>query len=78
MADMTGYRTDIKDRQYFKSVYFRESGGILFEVATDTPGFMTDETYETLGSDVRLPAWLEPKRDSIVNNLTKLNVFSKA
>jgi len=78
MANITGYRTDIKDRQYFKSVYFRESGGILFEVATDTPGFMTDETHETLGSDVRLPAWLEPKRDSIVNNLTKLNVFSKA
>ena len=75
LADMTGYRTDIKDRQYFHSIYFREAGGILFEVATDIPGFMTDETYETLGSGVRLPEWLEPRRESIVKGLPNLNIF---
>ncbi len=76
LADITGYRTDVKDRQYFHSIYFREAGGILFEVATDVPGFMTDETFETLGSDVRLPEWLEPKREAIVKGLQKLDVFS--
>jgi glyoxalase family protein len=75
LAEMTGYRTDVKDRQYFHSIYFREAGGILFEVATDVPGFMTDETFETLGSDVRLPEWLEPNRDSIVAGLPKLDVI---
>lgn len=72
LAEMTGYRTDIKDRQYFHSIYFREAGGILFEVATDVPGFMTDETYESLGSGVRLPEWLEPQRESIVKGLPEL------
>lgn len=76
LADMTGYRTDIKDRQYFHSIYFRESGGILFEVATDVPGFMTDESFETLGSGVRLPMWMESNRDSIVAGLSTLNVIS--
>jgi glyoxalase family protein len=77
LADMTGYRTDIKDRQYFHSIYFREAGGILFEVATDVPGFMTDESYETLGSGVRLPEWLEPQRDAIVKGLPKIEVFDR-
>jgi len=76
LADMTGYRTDIKDRQYFHSIYFREAGGILFEVATDVPGFMTDESYEDLGSSVRLPEWLEKNRDNIVGSLTKLETFT--
>ncbi len=76
LADVTGYRTDVKDRQYFHSIYFREAGGILFEVATDVPGFMTDESYETLGSGVRLPEWLEPQRKSIVAGLPKLVVFA--
>ncbi len=75
LADMTGHRTDVKDRQYFHSIYFREAGGILFEVATDVPGFMTDETFETLGSGVRLPNWLEPQRESIIKNLPKLNLL---
>ena len=76
LAEMTGYGTDIKDRQYFHSIYFREAGGILFEVATDVPGFMTDETYETLGTSVRLPAWLEPQRRAIVDGLPILERFS--
>jgi glyoxalase family protein len=72
LAELTGHRTDIKDRQYFHSIYFREAGGILFEVATDTPGFMTDEDINNLGSAVRLPSWLEPHRESIIAGLPEL------
>lgn len=75
LADMTGYSTDVKDRQYFHSIYFREAGGILFEVATDVPGFMTDESYENLGTGVRLPEWLEPQRNTIIENLPGLAYF---
>lgn len=53
------------DRDYFKSVYFREPGGVLFEVATDPPGFTVDEPTETLGRALKLPAWLEPRRFEI-------------
>lgn len=68
-----GYRvTPIQDRQYFHSIYFREDSGILFEIATDTPGFLVDETVENLGSKLRLPAWHEPNRDVIETNLPAL------
>ncbi|PSL43563.1 glyoxalase family protein [Salsuginibacillus halophilus] len=63
------HATDIKDRQYFKSIYFREPGGILFEIATDPPGFMIDESKEELGSNLRLPDWLEPHREQISDQL---------
>jgi len=76
LANMTGYRTDIKDRQYFHSIYFREAGGILFEVATDVPGFMTDETYKNLGTSICLPSWLEQNRNDIVGSLAKLEVLT--
>jgi glyoxalase family protein len=49
------------DRQYFRSVYFREPGGILFEIATDAPGFAVDEPVATLGHDLKLPPFLEPR-----------------
>ena len=55
----------IMDRVYFHSIYFREPGGILFEIATDTPGFAVDEPVEKLGSELRLPPWLEPARARI-------------
>jgi glyoxalase family protein len=55
----------ILDRQYFHSIYFREPGGVLFELATDPPGFTKDEPVETLGSSLRLPPWLEPDRQRI-------------
>jgi glyoxalase family protein len=55
----------VMDRQYFRSIYFREPGGVLFEVATEGPGFLIDETPEKLGSSLRLPAWLESQRDQI-------------
>lgn len=53
------------DREYFRSVYFREPGGVLFEIATDTPGFTIDEPATTLGRALQLPEWLEPRRFEI-------------
>lgn len=57
------------DRYYFKSLYFREPNGILFEIATDGPGFAVDEDPATLGESVALPPFLEPRREEIVSNL---------
>ena len=57
------------DRYYFRSLYFREPNGILFEIATDGPGFAVDEDPATLGEKVVLPPFLEPQRDKIVANL---------
>ena len=53
------------DRDYFKSIYFREPGGVLFEIATDGPGFAVDESVDMLGQSLKLPAWLEPRRFEI-------------
>lgn len=57
--------TDVLDRQYFKSIYFREPGGVLFEVATIPPGFTADEAVSDLGTSLKLPPWEEPKRPMI-------------
>lgn len=59
------YVTPVRDRHYFRSVYFREPGGTLFELATDGPGFTVDEPVETLGAALRLPPWLEARRDEV-------------
>lgn len=64
--------TPVIDRFWFKSVYFREPGGVLFELATDGPGFAVDEATETLGESLVLPPWLEPNRDAIEAVLPKL------
>ncbi|KXZ21705.1 ring-cleaving dioxygenase [Bacillus nakamurai] len=64
--------SDILDRSYFTSIYFRESGGILFEMATDEPGFMTDETFDGLGTELKLPEWLEEHRNQITGILPKI------
>lgn len=61
--------TEILDRQYLKSIYFREPGGVLFEVATDTPGFTVDEPLLELGRSLKLPPWLEPDREQIARSL---------
>jgi glyoxalase family protein len=53
------------DRNYFRSIYFREPGGVLFEIATDPPGFLIDEPLDELGAHLKLPAWLEPRRAEI-------------
>ena len=60
------------DRRYFHSIYFREPGGVLFEIATDPPGFTFDEKAEALGTSLRLPEWLEPKRRYIEERLPPL------
>lgn len=57
--------TDILDRQYFTSIYFREPGGVLFEIATDPPGFTLDEAPDALGTALKLPPWYEPQRTVI-------------
>lgn len=57
--------TEVKDRSYFRSIYFREPGGVLFEIATDPPGFATDEAEGALGTALKLPDWLETRRDAI-------------
>ena len=60
------------DRYYFKSLYFREPGRILFEIATDGPGFATDEDPEHLGEGLALPPFLEPHRAAIEAGLKPL------
>jgi glyoxalase family protein len=65
--------TDQKDRNYFRSVYFREPGGILFEIATDIPGFAVDEPLATLGDALKLPPFLEPHRKDIEQALPSLD-----
>jgi len=57
--------TPVIDRMYFRSVYFHEPGGILFEIATDPPGFTRDEPEESLGTSLKLPPWLEKLRPSL-------------
>jgi glyoxalase family protein len=60
------------DRFYFHSLYFREPGGVLFELATEGPGFSSDEDPNHLGEMIALPPFLEPHRQSIVENLKLL------
>jgi glyoxalase family protein len=61
------------DRYYFRSLYFREPNGVLFELATDGPGFDVDEPLETLGERLALPPFLEPYRSQIEAQLKPLN-----
>jgi len=75
LADDHGLQaTEQRDRNYFRSVYFREPGGILFEIATDAPGFTVDEPLATLGASLKLPRFLEPKRTQIEAVLPHLEV----
>lgn len=66
--------TPVQNRDYFRSIYFREAGGVLFEIATDIPGFTKDEPLESLGEDLKIPSWYEKNRDEIENRLPKLIV----
>jgi glyoxalase family protein len=61
--------TPVVDRQYFHSVYFREPGGVLFEIATDPPGFTLDEAPAELGTHLKLPPRYEPMRERIERSL---------
>ena len=70
-----GHRTTpVIDRQYFNAIYFREPGGVLFEIATDPPGFAVDEPVETLGTALKLPPQYEKIRDRIEAVLPDLRV----
>ncbi|MFO7321040.1 MAG: ring-cleaving dioxygenase [Chloroflexota bacterium] len=65
-----GYNvTPVQDRNYFRSIYFREPGGVLFEFATDGPGFLIDENEALLGRELRLPPWLEARREDVASRL---------
>ncbi|MBS1241060.1 MAG: lactoylglutathione lyase-like lyase [Gemmatimonadetes bacterium] len=61
--------TEVRDRQYFRSIYFREPGGVLYEVATISPGFTVDEDLSRLGQALKLPPWEEPNRPAILAGL---------
>ena len=64
--------SDEVERYYFRSLYFREPGGNLFEIATDGPGFAVDEPFETMGEALSLPPFLEPRRAQIEAGLKPL------
>ena len=64
--------TTVKDRCYFRSIYFREPGGVLFEIATDTPGFGVDESPMELGRSLKLPPWFEARREELEARLPVL------
>lgn len=69
IAEAGGHPTQVIDRFYFHSIYFREPGGVLCEIATDGPGFATDEDEASLGESLALPPFLEPQRREIEANL---------
>ena len=69
--------TPIRDRKYFKSIYFHAPGGVLFEIATDPPGFSVDESLEGLGRDLKLPDQYESMRSEIEGRLPKLHINRK-
>lgn len=66
--------TPVRDRQYFRSIYFRGPGGILYEVATQGPGFTIDESRDELGLSLKLPPWEEANRDRIESRLPEISL----
>ena len=70
--------TPVIERYYFKSIYFREPGGVLFEIATDGPGFTVDEPLETLGSSLSLPPWFDVRRETLDETLPPIVVPTTA
>jgi glyoxalase family protein len=74
LASMGHRTTPVIDRQYFNAIYFREPGGVLFEIATDPPGFAVDEPAGQLGQSLKLPAKYEAMRDRIERVLPPLRV----
>jgi glyoxalase family protein len=64
--------TEVRDRCYFMSIYFREPGGVLFEIATVPPGFLIDEPADQLGQALKLPPWEEPFRQDIERGLARV------
>ncbi|EFH84553.1 ring-cleaving dioxygenase [Ktedonobacter racemifer] len=77
LLDQDSDVTPVLDRQYFHSIYFHEPGGVLFEIATDPPGFAIDEPVEQLGTHLKLPPWLEESRSRIEKVLPPLHVLEE-
>lgn len=69
--------TEVRDRQYFLSIYFREPGGVLYEIATMKPGFAVDEPPTELGTTLKLPPWEEPYRAEIEARLPSVKIPSR-
>jgi glyoxalase family protein len=69
--------TPVLDRTYFHSIYFREPGGVLFEIATDPPGFALDEPVASLGEGLKLPPWLEAQRARVERLLPPLTLSTE-
>ncbi|MCF6466200.1 ring-cleaving dioxygenase [Clostridium sp. Cult2] len=74
LEDYRYYVSPIRDRNYFKSIYFREKGGNLFEIATDEPGFTIDEPLDQLGQSLKLPPQYEANREDIEKGLMPVKV----
>ncbi len=74
LAEISLNVTPVLDRSYFHSIYFREPGGVLFEIATDPPGFGIDESTESLGESLKLPPWLEKHRARIEKALPPIEM----
>jgi glyoxalase family protein len=70
--------TEVLDREYFHSIYFREPGGVLFELATDNPGFAVDEPLESLGERLCLPPWFEARRAGLEERLPPITLHKGA
>jgi glyoxalase family protein len=66
--------TPVRDRSYFHSIYYREPGGVLFEIATEGPGFAIDEPVNVLGESLKLPEWFEPTRSGIEQSLPPITL----
>jgi glyoxalase family protein len=77
LVDLDYNVTPVIDRTYFHSIYFREPGGVLFEIATEPPGFTLDEKLEELGTHLRLPPWMESARSQIEKILPPIQVPHK-
>lgn len=68
----------VMERDYFRSIYFREPGGVLFELATDVPGFTIDEPLDSLGEQLCIPDWLEPHRRQMTQHLPPVTLHTAA
>ena len=74
MMDAGYHVTEVKDRKYFKAIYFKEKGNIVFEIATEGPGFTVDEDVNELGQHLMLPEQFESQREQLVQNLKPIHL----
>lgn len=74
LLDMRLSPTEVIDRDFFRSVYFRSPGGVLFEIATDGPGYKSAQTEQEMGHKLYLPKWLEPRREMIEKRLPEITI----